>query len=155
MGNLKLKLIEPVPASLDQDLLRQSVGHLNHNPGELALPEGIINLKLVNDTDIRSLNKEYAGADYATDVLAFSYLEGGGPIDGVLGEIMISQDMAKRQADQLGHSFSEEVAILALHGMLHILGKDHQTPAEQGKMDLLQAKYCKLAGIPYKFNWIK
>lgn len=82
---------------------------------------GEINFLLVSDRVIHQYNKRYLQHDYATDVLAF---EGGGEISGKLpfGDIMISTDTAARQAKEEGHSFERELKILAIHGILHLLG---------------------------------
>lgn len=77
---------------------------------------GEINFLLVSDRVIHQYNKRYLQHDYATDVLAFA---GGGE---TFGDIMISTDTATRQAKEEGHSFERELKILAIHGILHLLG---------------------------------
>lgn len=153
MGKIQLNLVEPITSRIDRDLLRQIIGELNHS--NLALPEGKINLKLVDDATQQALNKQYSGNDYATDVLSFSYIENDGdPIDGVIGEMTVSLETAARQADHAGITLAEEVAILVLHGVLHIAGHDHQTPTDRLKIDHLQAKFAAGVGIKYKdFEW--
>lgn len=151
MGSLRLNLSGPVPSEIDQELLNKAVGQVNadQNP-----PDGEINLAFTDDAGIQKLNRDYSGNDYSTDVLSFSYMEDGGPIEGVLGEIIISSQTAQRQAKEAGTSLSEEAAILTIHGILHILGVDHQTPPQQEQMNMLQSKYAALLGIKYRnFNW--
>lgn len=153
MGKLRLKLIAPVPVGVDPELLRQTIGFINHSH-DLNLPDGEINLKFTGDPEMRRLNKDFSGHDYATDVLSFSYIENDrDPIGGVLGELIISADTAKRQAESASLSLSEEVAVLTIHGVLHILGLDHQQAAEQARMEQLQAKYAQMAGIKYRNFW--
>ena len=94
---------------------------------------------LVTDDDaIRDLNREYAGDDEATDVLAFSLREGEEFVspDEVqrLGEVIISFPTAQRQAGEAGRAVEEEVAHLLVHGILHLLGYDHAEEDEERVM---------------------
>lgn len=82
--------------------------------------KGKINVKLASDKEIRKLNRKFRGKDKPTDVLAFPFGE-----DGVLGDIAISIDTAKRNAKRFGVSFKEEFKRLVVHGTLHLLGYDH------------------------------
>ena len=81
---------------------------------------------------MRELNRDYRGKDRPTDVLSFSQLEGE-PMQPeeeepvALGDIVISIDTAKRQAAEKGHSLSDELDLLVVHGMLHLLGYDDET----------------------------
>ncbi|MDD3653392.1 MAG: rRNA maturation RNase YbeY [Desulfotomaculaceae bacterium] len=98
--------------------------------------EAEISLVFVDDNYIRNLNLQYRGIDSPTDVLSFAMLEGesiqGG--EAMLGDVVISLQTAKRQAEEYGHSFQREVAYLTIHGVLHLLGYDHQTEDERRKM---------------------
>jgi probable rRNA maturation factor len=103
---------------------------------------GVAELGIVvtDDETVRRLNREYAGDDYATDVLSFSLQEGedfASP-DGMtrLGEVIVSYSTAKRQAGEAGHSVDEEVAHLLVHGILHLLGYDHAEAADKKRMRL-------------------
>lgn len=106
-----------------------------------------VSISFVNDEEIRSLNKEYRGIDKATDVLSFPMLEfteeeqeeeeeGAEYIDEeiALGDIVISMEKASEQAKEYGHSFERELAFLLVHGMLHLLGYDHEVEAAEGEM---------------------
>jgi len=90
---------------------------------------------LTGDSELRRLNKQFLGHPYATDVLSFPT---GEPI-GPLGDIAISLDRAKAQAAEFGHRIEQEVRILLLHGVLHLLGHDHET--DGGKMRRLELKW--------------
>lgn len=95
--------------------------------------EAEVSLVLVNDNYIRDLNLQYRGIDSPTDVLSFAMLEGE-PLRGgetMLGDVVISLQAARRQAEEYGHSFRREVAYLTIHGVLHLLGFDHQTEDER------------------------
>jgi probable rRNA maturation factor len=93
--------------------------------GELAIA-------LVSDARMRILNRSYRRKDYATDVLSF---EGAG-----LGDIVIATGVARRQARAAGHSYETELRVLALHGLLHLLGYDHDDPADRGRMARAEAR---------------
>lgn len=82
--------------------------------------QGSINLLLVDDQKIQQLNRDYRYKDKATDVLAFPMGE-----DGVLGDMAISLDTAKRNAKRFGVSYNTEMKRLVVHGTLHLLGYDH------------------------------
>jgi probable rRNA maturation factor len=153
MAGLELQITDPVPAGFDAAPLRAVFGALLASLDEA--PDGTINLAFVDDERIRAMNRDQAGNDYATDVLSFSYIEDGGePIDGVIGEMVISLETAARQAEAAGTALAEEVALLALHGTLHILGHDHQTPEQQDQLQHLQRRLMTAAGYQYReFKW--
>ena len=88
--------------------------------------ESEVSIKFVGDTRMRRLNREYRGNDRTTDVLAFAFREAGGPPSRMLGDEVISIPMACRQAKSFGHSLSEELVRLFIHGVLHLVGYDHE-----------------------------
>lgn len=112
---------------------------------DLPNKTGSINLKLINDSEIRALNKEFAGIDEATDVLSFPYKG-----DKELGDVAISLETAERQATEAGIPLSDELGTLLVHGILHILGLDHQDAAGQASMDKYQEAILKAAGLKYR-----
>ena len=87
------------------------------------LGAGDVELVFVNDDEMRKINREHRGIDKATDVLSFPYEQVSG---GLMGSVLISTDTASRVASELGHSIECEIALLFLHGVLHILGYDHE-----------------------------
>ena len=92
----------------------------------LGVADHEVSLTLVGDRRIRALNARYRGVRARTDVLAF-------PLDGpapVLGEVVISVETAERQARRLGHSLAEELDLLLIHGLLHLVGYDDRDPGE-------------------------
>ncbi|MBN2504804.1 MAG: rRNA maturation RNase YbeY [Bacilli bacterium] len=99
----------------------------------------IVNVIFVNDESIQILNRDYRQIDKATDVLSFENDEGLSEI----GDIFISLDKAKAQAQSYGHSYERELAFLAVHGFLHCLGYDHQDQKEEQEMFELQDKILK------------
>ena len=97
---------------------------------------------IADDDELRRLNRQFAGADYPTDVLSFP-LTGA---DGTLGDIAISLDRAREQAREHGHSTTEEVKILMLHGVLHLLGMDHET--DRGSMRRAERRWRRRLELP-------
>lgn len=92
-----------------------------------------ISVYLTDDYLIRELNKNYRGKDKATDVLSFIIDEYVGDYR-LLGEIIISIDMARRQAKEMGHSLEDEIKRLLVHGFVHLLGYDHELGEEEEKI---------------------
>jgi len=103
-------------------------------------PNTEVSVVLADDEHIKQLNCQYRGKDCATDVLSFALNEGEDPdiIDGpdeiLLGDIIISLETAARQAEEYGHSVERELAYLTVHGMLHLLGYDHEIEEDQREM---------------------
>ena len=120
--------------------------------GEALHPNDLyeMSLRLTDDAEVQSLNRDYRHKDQPTDVLSFAALEVDCQYDLpveeplYLGDIVISVETAARQADNLGHSIETELTWLASHGLLHLLGWDHPDELSLGEMlnqqrDLLQA----------------
>jgi probable rRNA maturation factor len=106
-----------------------------------------ISIAVVGDKAMRTLNRQYRGKDYVTDVLSFRDAEIKGNYQGVkkqqLGEIIICYPQIVRQAKQHQQSFSDELALMFVHGFLHLLGYDHVTDKDFIKMEALQEKILK------------
>ncbi|MCY0906863.1 rRNA maturation RNase YbeY [Sulfobacillus sp. hq2] len=101
-----------------------------------GLENAEVSVVLTNDEAVHALNREYRGVDRPTDVLSFSQREGedANPDDPVLGDIVISLDRVAAQAADYGHSFERELGFLTVHGVLHLLGWDHELPDEEQRM---------------------
>lgn len=103
-------------------------------------PRAELSVTLVDNQAIQALNRDYRGIDQPTDVLSFSQLEGeelsalpeGEPV--MLGDLVLSLERCAEQAADYGHSFERELGFLVAHGMLHLFGYDHQSPAEEAAM---------------------
>jgi probable rRNA maturation factor len=89
---------------------------------------GVINIAFVTDPEIQRLNKTYRNIDAVTDVLSFHYFDDFSLIDRdeVAGEIVLSESRIASQSREHDHSESQEASILIIHGLLHILGYDHE-----------------------------
>ena len=97
------------------------------------LENAIFNVIIVDNNKIHELNKEYRGIDRVTDVISFA-LEDFHDIDleiRMLGDIYISYEKAKEQADYYGHSYLRELSFLTIHGLLHLLGYDHMKKEDE------------------------
>jgi probable rRNA maturation factor len=114
--------------SVETDFIRNVVGKALRLQGYDALPD--VSVALVDDAYIQVLNREYRGVDQPTDVLAFP-MEPGEMAEGEpgLGDIVISVERARDQARQFKHPLRREVALLAIHGLLHLLGFEDESEA--------------------------
>lgn len=115
-----------------------------------------LSIALVNDAAIRALNREHRGKDRPTDVLSF-------PIDGassadefeiperLLGDVVISVDTARRQADDYDAPLQRELYRLLIHGLLHVLGHDHEEAMERRIMQSEERRLAAAIGMPWPY----
>ncbi|HVT48170.1 MAG TPA: rRNA maturation RNase YbeY [Vicinamibacterales bacterium] len=124
-----------------------------------AGPPAALTVAIVGDGWMRRMNRAFRGADYATDVLSFPDEEpspstrrtahAAAPASSApvfLGDLCIARGVARRQAAEHGHAASTEVRLLALHGLLHLLGYDHER--DRGEMRRLEERLRRRAGLP-------
>jgi probable rRNA maturation factor len=107
-----------------------------------GVAERALSVSLTDDRELRALNKKFANEDHATDVLSF---EQAAPL---LGDVVISVETAARQAKAAKHSLLAELFHLATHGVVHLLGYDHATNAEERVMFAYEAKLRARATAP-------
>jgi probable rRNA maturation factor len=105
-----------------------------------ARVRGEVGIALVTDARIRKLNAAYRRKNRATDVLSF-------PSDTSLGDIVIATGVARRQARAARHPYATELRVLALHGLLHLLGYDHEDPDDAGRMARTEARLRAKGGL--------
>jgi probable rRNA maturation factor len=130
-----------------------------------ARARGVVSVALVSDRRVRALNQTYRSQDYATDVLSFpntsppqgtrrtqrikpnssSVSPVPAVVESFLGEIVIARGVARRQARAAGHSEQTELRVLALHGLLHLLGYDHER--DEGRMRRLEQRLRRKGGL--------
>jgi len=119
-----------------------------------ASARGQVTIVLATDARVRKLNHDYRGKDYATDVLSFPGDDDGAPAAAAaknantarhLGDIVIARGVASRQAREAKHALSTELRILALHGLLHLLGYDHERDA--GEMARVEKRLRRRGGL--------
>jgi probable rRNA maturation factor len=102
---------------------------------------GVVSIAIISDARVRALNQHYRGKDVPTDVLSFPAQE-----PGILGDVVIASGVARRQARRLGHSLQTEIRVLALHGLLHLLGYDHER--DRGRMARVERRLRRKGGLP-------
>ena len=102
---------------------------------------GRVVIAIVSDATMRRFNKQFRQMDYATDVLSFPSIA-----PGSLGEMAIASGVCKLQAREAGHAEATELKVLALHGLLHLMGYDHET--DRGQMHKVEERLRKRAGLP-------
>lgn len=115
-----------------------------------------ISLSFVTNEEIHQINRQFRNVDAPTDVLSFPQLtfEEGEEADVnengeiVLGDIIISVERAREQAEEYGHGLKREIAFLTVHSMLHLLGYDHMEKDEEEDMFRRQKEILEIAGIP-------
>lgn len=116
-----------------------------------GLKKASCSIIIVDNSYIHKLNKEYRGIDRVTDVISFALEDDKSMIipDGIrlLGDIYISIDKAKEQAKEYGHSLERELCFLAVHGLYHLLGYDHETKEEAKVMFKKQEEVLREYGI--------
>jgi probable rRNA maturation factor len=117
-------------------------------PAQMKKVKYEASISFVNDAEIRELNLKYREKDAPTDVLSFPTI--GTPPNDIfpMGDIIISSETAARQAADYGHSFEREVAFLALHGVLHLLGFNHEEdPNDLALMEEIQESILDEMGL--------
>lgn len=139
---------------LDLDVWRELLARLLHHAKVDERAE--VSVSFVDDAAIHELNRVHRSVDRPTDVLSFPQFGPDEefppePIPYSLGDIVVSIETTKRQTAEYGHSFERELGFLLTHGLLHLLGYDHETPEEEAEMrekqrDLLAAIGLGLEG---------
>jgi probable rRNA maturation factor len=123
--DVKVPDLDPAALRADADwLLRR-----------LDLEGSELSLVVCDDAFIRPLNRDYRGKDAPTDVLSFAMQEGEAvrEDDPVLGDLVISAETAARQAEEQGHGLDAELRVLLVHGLLHLLGYDHEVDEDEAE----------------------
>lgn len=142
-------------ATLEEQELQFVERVLKHAAEKEEVGEAEVSVTFVTNDEIRDINREYRGKDQPTDVISFAMEElGEGELEIIgsgelrmLGDIIISLDRTKEQAEDYGHSFGRELGFLAVHGFLHLLGYDHMTAEDEKKMFARQEEILSSLGI--------
>jgi probable rRNA maturation factor len=146
-------------SGIDGRRLKRTVRSLLKAVGE---DDSSISVSLVNDDEIRELNKAHRGKDKPTDVLSFPLIHSTlseHPKDGdpelderLLGDIVISVDTARRQAEDYDAALQDEVDRLLIHGVLHILGHDHEEAGERARMEAEERRLADAIGMKWPYE---
>ncbi len=125
-------------------------GLLDYALKYLKIDNAEFNIIIIDNEEIHEMNKKYRGVDRETDVITFA-LEDHKDIEfedvRILGDVYISIDKARSQAEEYGHSLKRELSFLAVHGLLHLLGYDHMKKEDEKIMFDLQDKILDSYGI--------
>ncbi|ACL70008.1 rRNA maturation RNase YbeY [Halothermothrix orenii] len=117
--------------------IKQLIETVINKTAEVEKASGTVSVALVDNKTIAELNSKYRNVEGPTDVLSF-------PMDeDILGDIIISIDRARQQADEYGHSLERELGFLTVHGMLHLLGYNHKTDEEKCVMRQKEERVLK------------
>lgn len=142
----------------EQDDVAVETGVLAELARAVLVSEGIegpaeLSLSFVDEARMAELNERYRGHSGPTDVLSFGMDEpsepygGGAPV--MLGDVVICPEVAARNAPYHGHSVREELSLLVVHGVLHLLGMDHEEPAEAEAMEARETRHLsEFRGAP-------
>ncbi|MCL4536654.1 MAG: rRNA maturation RNase YbeY [Nitrospirae bacterium] len=140
-----------------ESILKKALKHLAHSHPRKCygfLESAEVSVLFVNDTKMRELNRQYRGKDKTTDVLSFPQIKRFERFEQLelspipLGDIVINLHQAKRQAKEHGLSFYDEVSWLLIHGLLHLLGYDHEKSKYQArKMREMERELLEVMGI--------
>lgn len=107
---------------------------------------GEVAVAIVSEARMRALNREFRHVDTSTDVLSFPAGEAASG-ERFVGDIVIAREVALRQARRAGHSLGDEVRLLALHGLLHLAGYDHDDSRDAGRMARLEQRLRRKGGL--------
>lgn len=143
---------EPETLTAEENLLAEILRAADVVGEIYGVENSELSVTLTDDAHIHALNKKFRGIDRATDVLSFAFRESDEPaIIGtdfeILGDVIISLERAKLQAEEFGHSFLREVIFLEVHGLLHLLGYDHIADDEREEMETEQRFIMNKLGI--------
>jgi probable rRNA maturation factor len=115
-----------------------------------VLPDSIITIVLMNDEEIRALNRQHRGVDRPTDVLSFpaEALPDEIAESPYLGDVLIAWPYTQAQAEQEGFTLADSLLLMVVHGTLHLLGYDHDTPENRAEMWEIQEEVLAELGVP-------
>jgi probable rRNA maturation factor len=137
--------------TLDMERIRKHLRILLHEVDEA---DSSISLSFVHDDEIAEINLEHRGKDRPTDVLSFPIDGEGDTIEGterMLGDIIISLDTALAQAKDYDADLDAEVERLLIHGVLHLLGHDHEEEDEREEMQAEERRLASAIGLPWPY----
>lgn len=143
---LRVGVVKAVRAPLPPAFLRAVLAAAVVEPAvgaRLPAGEAELTVRVTGDRELRRLNRDFLGEDHPTDVLSFPSGEAG----GYLGDLALSWPAVIRQAAAFGHPAEVEAGLLVVHGLLHLLGWDHATPAEARKMTRLTVACLERSGL--------
>ncbi|MEP7291433.1 MAG: rRNA maturation RNase YbeY [Chloroflexota bacterium] len=141
-----IEIVNEAGYDLDEARLQAAAALvLSRHEGE---SDGDITIAISDDQNVADLNRQYRGVDAPTDVLSFP-MDSALPNDThYLGDLMIAYPYASAQAEREGHALNDSLTLLVVHGTLHLLGYDHDTPEHRAEMWAAQESALVALGIP-------
>lgn len=133
---------------LAEKVLRAAI----ENSGRPLDGDAELSVLLTDDAAQKALNRDWRGKDYATNVLSFPQIEPDDAVEGLLGDISLAFETLTREAAELEKPFEHHFVHLLVHGMLHILGFDHETRAEALAMEAKETDIMALLGYPDPYD---
>jgi len=127
--------------------LKKLKDHAERFMRALGRQDDELSILLVDDANIQNLNRQHRNLDSVTDVLSFPQTEGDEFISHMLGDVVISVETAERQSAEHQFSLEQELVLLLIHGLLHLLGYDHERSPEDEKV--MKDKTWELFGLIY------
>jgi probable rRNA maturation factor len=153
MLSVDIQVAETITAVVDTDLITRAVATVIE--AEALTGQIEVSVLITDDAQIQELNRDYREIDAPTDVLSFAEEEGDQPfvrppdLPRYLGDIAISYERTLAQAEEYGHTPARELAFLTVHGMLHLLGYDHERgPEDTAAMRAREEAVMTLLGLP-------
>ena len=152
--DIGIQIDESYSAMIDANQIKEAMrATLRLCPGPRTKETDSVALAITDDETVRQLNHRYRGVDEPTDVLSFENLpDPDFPNEEAtvhLGDVIIAFPVAAAQATAAGHAISEEIILLTVHGTLHLLGFDHDTPTGKKNMWSIQRQIMTELGLPY------
>ena len=141
-------------SGIDARALKRTALELLQAVGE---PDSSLSISLVGDAEIARVNAEHRGKNKPTDVLSFPLEPSTGSgereqPEKLLGDIVISVDTARRQAADYDATLQREVYRLLIHGLLHVLGHDHEKAVERRRMEAQERRLAQVIGMPWPYE---
>jgi len=132
-----------------QSMTRRVAGALEQRLG-LSIKDKELTVRFSSDAEVRALNSEFRGKDTPTNVLSFPVVDGPGD-DAGLGDIILARETVVREAEEQGKTVADHTSHLILHGILHLLGYDHDTDEDAEEMEAMERDVLAALGIrdPY------
>lgn len=140
-------------SGVDGRLLKKTARSLLRALGEEA---SALSLSLVSDREMRDINRAHRGLDKTTDVLSFPLASADDPVhseahERLLGDVVISVDMARRQAGDYDAALQDEIHRLLIHGILHVLGHDHEEARARSRMESEERRLAGVIGMRWPY----
>lgn len=140
-------------SGVDGRLLKKTARTLLQAVGEES---SALSLSLISDREMRELNRAHRGQDKATDVLSFPLATVGDPIhsaphERLLGDVVISVETARRQAGDYDAPLQDEIHRLLIHGILHVLGHDHEEARDRARMETEERRLAGVIGMRWPY----